>query len=76
MPGDAAMCRLIAERYVELSERTEDPLRRQGLDVLANTWTKLAAELESDQALLNTLSEFQFDEPPCALSGPLNLRAA
>ena len=62
MPGDPAKCRSIAARYSELSERAKDPTRRQRLVVLAETWTRLAAELEADQALLNALSELQFDE--------------
>jgi len=75
MPGDPAMCRLIAERYVELCERAKDPVMSQGLCSLADTWTKLAAELEFDQALLNTLSKIQF-EPIYATPGAPNLRAA
>ena len=63
MPGDPALCRLYAARYLKLSERVEDPARRRSLAALAETWTKLAAELESEQALLNALSELEFDEP-------------
>jgi hypothetical protein len=43
---------------------------------LAEMWAKLAAEHESDQALLRTLSELEFDEPFYALPEALNLRAA
>jgi hypothetical protein len=63
-------------RYVRLSERAKDPARRQRLAALAEMWKKLAAELECDQALLNALSEIQFDEPIYALPEALNLRAA
>ena len=52
------------------------PHARQSLAALAETWTKLAAELESDQALLNALSEINFDEPFYAVPEALNLRAA
>jgi hypothetical protein len=76
MPGDPAKCRLNAERYFTLSERAADPARRERLVALAETWARLAAELESDQALLNALSELQFDEPIYALTEALNLRAA
>ena len=76
MPGDPAKCRSNAVRYLELSERAKDPARRQRLAALAETWKRLAAELESDQALLNALSELQFDEPIYALPEALNLRAA
>jgi hypothetical protein len=63
MPGDPAKCRSNAVRYLSLSKHAKNPARRQGLAALAETWTKLAAELESDLALLNTLSELEFDEP-------------
>jgi hypothetical protein len=76
MPGDPTQCRLCAARYLQLSERAKDPARRQRLASLAQTWTKLAAELESDQALLNALSEIDVDEPFYAVPEALNLRAA
>jgi hypothetical protein len=61
---------------LKLSERAKDPARRQRLAVLAQTWIKLAAELESDQALLNALTEINVDEPFYAVPEALNLRAA
>ena len=76
MPGDAKQCRLNAARCLKLSERAKYPARRQSLAALAETWAKLAAENESDQALLRTLSELEFDEPFYALPEALNLRAA
>jgi hypothetical protein len=76
MPGDPARCRLNAARYTELSERAKDPTRRKKLVDLAETWTRLASELEADQALLNALSELQFDEPVYAVPEVLNSRAA
>ena len=72
MPGDPAQCRVYAARYVKLSERAKDPARRQSLASLAQTWTKLAAELKSDQALLNALSEINVDEPFYAVPEALN----
>ena len=74
MPGDPAKCRLYAARCLKLSERAKDPARRQRLASLAQTWIKLAAELESDQALLK--SEINVDEPFYAVPEALNLRAA
>jgi hypothetical protein len=76
MPGDPAQCRLNAMRCLKLSERANDPARRQHLASLAQTWTKLAAELESDQALLNALAEIAFEEPFYAVPEALHLRAA
>jgi hypothetical protein len=76
MPGDPAKCRLIGMRYFELSERAQDPERRENLAALAKTWSRLAAELECDQALLNALSQLSFDESPYAVPEALNLTAA
>jgi hypothetical protein len=57
-------------------KRAKDPARLQRLASLAQTWTKLAAELEADQALLSALSEINVDEPFYAVPEALNLRAA
>jgi hypothetical protein len=48
---------------------------RQNLTALAETWTKLAAQLESDEALLNALSELEVSEPIDALTLALKLRS-
>jgi hypothetical protein len=76
MPGDPAQCRSYAARYLKLSERAKDPATRQRLASMAETWTNLAAEFESDQALLNALSEINVDEPFYAVPEALNIRAA
>jgi hypothetical protein len=76
MPGDPAQCRLYAARYLELSKRAKNSARRQNLAALAKLWTKLAAEYEADQPLLNALSEINFDEPFYAVPEALNLRTA
>ena len=76
MPGNPEQCRLNAARYLELSKRAKNRARRANLAALAKMWTKLAAELESEQALLNALTEINFDEPCYAVPEALNLRAA
>ena len=76
MPGDPEQCRLNAVHYLKLAERAKDPAGRQNLTALAETWIKLAAETESDLALLHTLSELKLDEPFYAVPEALNLRAA
>ena len=76
MPCNPEQCRLNAVRYLELSKRAKNRTRRANLAALAKMWTKLAAELESEQALLNALSEISFDEPFYAVPEALNLRAA
>jgi hypothetical protein len=48
---------------------------RQSFNDLAETWTRLAAELESDQALLQAISELEFSEPYEALPLALKLRS-
>ena len=76
MAGDPEQCRLNAVHCLKLAERAKDPTRRQNLATLAETWTKLAAEIEFDLALLNTLSELELDQPFYAVPEALNLRAA
>ena len=76
MPGDPAQCRLSAAHYLELSKRAKNRARRANLAALAKMWTRLAAELESEQALLNVLSEINFEEPFDALPGDDLNRAA
>ena len=51
MPGDPVQCRLNAA--LKLSEHAKDLARRQSLAALAETWTKLAAELESSDRLVS-----------------------
>ena len=76
MPGDPAQCRLSAAHYLELSKRAKNRARRANLAALAKMWTRLAAELESEQALLNVLSEINFEEPFDAVPEDLTSRAA
>ena len=76
MPGDPEQCRLNAVRCLKLAERATAPARRESLAALAETWTRLAAEFESDQALLRTLSDLEFNEPCYTMPSALNLRAA
>ena len=40
---------------------------RQGLTELAQTWNRLAAEIESDEALFQAISEIELGEPYQAL---------
>jgi hypothetical protein len=61
---------------LKLSKRTKSLERRESLAALAETWTKLAAETEFDQALLRTLSELEVDGAFYAVPDALNLRAA
>ena len=75
MPGDPYQCRLNAARCLALAKRARRPEVRQSFTALAETWRKLAAEVESDEALLRAISELEFGEPYEALPFALNLRS-
>ena len=75
MPGNPGVCRLNATRGLGLAKRARRPEVRGSFTGLAETWTRLAAELESDEALLRTLSELEFNEPYYAVPEALKLRS-
>jgi hypothetical protein len=75
MPGNPHQCRLNAKRCLRLAEHARRPEMRAVFTALAETWTRLAAELDSDQALLRTISELEFSEPYEALPLALKLRS-
>lgn len=75
MPGNPDQCRLNAVRCLRLAKRARGPEMRENFTALADTWTRLAAELESDQALLRAISELEFSEPYYALPSALKLHS-
>jgi hypothetical protein len=81
MPGNPIECHLNSARCLALAERVRRPEVRQTFIALAETWKRLAVELECDQPLLRTMSELEFRRPsqPCepyeALPSALNLRS-
>jgi|RhiMetdeSRZDD1v2_1073273.scaffolds.fasta_scaffold1444818_2 hypothetical protein len=75
MPGNPHECRLNAKRFLRLAKRASGREMRRNLTDLAEIWTKLAAESESDNGLLRTFSELEFSEPYDALPRALRLRA-
>jgi hypothetical protein len=75
MPANPHECRLNAKCFLRLARRASGPEVRQNLTDLAEIWTKLAAEIESDNGLLRTLSELEFSEPYHALPRALKLCA-
>ena len=75
MPGNPEQCRLNAARCLKLAKRARRPEMRETFTALADTWTRLAAEQESDEALLRTISELEFSEPYEALPLALKLRS-
>ena len=79
MPGNPHECRLNAARCYELAEIAVKLESRRSFITLANLWKELAAELESDQAFLNAMSELEFSPQACepyeVLPSVLNLRS-
>jgi len=63
MPGNPHECRLNAAHCSELA-KTVVTSECQALLVLADTWKRLAAELEADQSLLQVLSELDLSSQP------------
>ena len=75
MPGNPEQCRLNAARCLKLAKRARRAEMRESLTALADTWTRLAAEHESDEALLRAISELEFSKPYEALPLALKLHS-
>ena len=63
MSGDPHQCRSHSERCLALAKRSKKAKDRETFLALAETWRKLAAETESDGALLRTISQMELGEP-------------
>ena len=68
MPGNPTECRLYALRCLQRAEAAATPESRRALLDLAETWKGLAAQLESDQAFLEALSELELVRSPSSPS--------
>jgi hypothetical protein len=55
MPGDPRECREHALRCLELAKAASSPQVKARFLDLANTWTKLAADLEETQAIMGIM---------------------
>jgi hypothetical protein len=73
MPGDPHQCRLYAGRCLALAKRARKPRVRQVFTEMAETWNRLAAEMEADQPLLQA-SKMEFREPSDDLPNAVKLR--
>ena len=73
MPDNPEQCRLNAARSLKLAKRARKPEMCETFTALADTWRRLAAERESDEALLCAISELEFTEPYEALPVALKL---
>jgi hypothetical protein len=63
MPGDPNECRRHALNCLQLAETALTPEAREHFYKLAETWTNLAAELESTQSFLKTMVELESEQP-------------
>ena len=75
MPGDPHQCRRNAARCLALAHRARRLETRQNFAAMAETWIKLAAEIESDQTLFAALNELELGEPYYVLPLALKLRS-
>jgi hypothetical protein len=79
MPGNPTEYRLHALHCSQLAKTAATLESRRALNALAETWKGLAAELESDQALLQAVSELELSSQPSepyeALPVALGLRS-
>jgi len=75
MLGTSQQCRLNAFYCSALAEQATETESRQDFIALADTWKRLAAERESDDALLQALSEVEFSQPCYDLPLALNIRS-
>jgi hypothetical protein len=59
MPSHADECRLNAARCLKLAHHASSPEDREAEAVMAETWRRLAAQIECDASLLHALSELE-----------------
>jgi hypothetical protein len=75
MTGNSQQCRLNAVHCLALAGQAISPDSRRDFIALADTWNRLAAELESDEALLQAMSEMELSEPCYDLPLALGIRS-
>jgi hypothetical protein len=66
MPGDPSECRIHAANCIRLAEEATIAEARDHFFNLAAQWERLAPELESAKAFLDTMAEIKNENP----SGP------
>jgi hypothetical protein len=52
VPGDPDECRAHAKKCADMASRATNPQHKQLLTNLAQSWTKIALDLERNQALM------------------------
>ena len=60
---DPRECRQRALTFAQRAQTSATPEARQTFANLANTWLKLAADIEASQALLETWGDLEPEEP-------------
>jgi hypothetical protein len=66
MPGDPKECREHARRCAELARTAASPEAREHFTSLQKSWTRLAAEIESSLAFLETIDQIGSERSPPA----------
>jgi hypothetical protein len=61
MPGNPKECRRHALTCIQLAQTAPSPEAREHFAELSQTWLRLAGDIESGQALVDLLNDF--DEP-------------
>lgn len=74
MPANPHQCRLYASRFFALAKNARSREARQIFAEMAETWNRLAAEAESDQTLLQAISERELGGPDDDLPHALKFR--
>ena len=68
MLGNPHECRLNAALCAQLAETAATPELRETCIALAESWKRLAAELDSAQAFLDAMSELELRDQPSEAS--------
>ena len=63
IPNNPRECREQAQLYGYLASTTETPEDKEHFASLAESWMRLAAEIDGARNLLNALDEIELDEP-------------
>jgi hypothetical protein len=74
MPGNPKECRQHALNCMRLAKEATTSQSQETFQNLAQSWTRLAAELEDAQALLNALNEMELKNAPAKLQPPTRTR--
>ncbi len=62
MPGNPKECRRHALTCMQLAQTAQSPEAREHFAELSQTWLRLAGDIESSQALVDLLNDFEEPE--------------